>query len=393
MSKKRAVYLASNIQQIASMPFAMERIGFQTVVYPNPAEVIIEKKEMVDEFAQFLTKNHVDIVYSNVFYYPMMEAVKETGIPFAIFGMDSPMFNTYIPDIYDIPNLFLFYFDKSEYEYVKTLGNHRAYYMPLCTDVNLLATQKITSQDKARFSSDISFVGSFYTKNIYDEHADKLPDGLHKIFGDIMERTALIWDGEDRVEQFISPELVKIIYSVCPDVFKLILDMDPIHYIWKWFFSRKMTQIERMLIFEELGERFDVNVFTWPKEEIPDSVKRRPAVDNYDEAPKVFKLSKINMNLTLRSIKTGIPLRIFDIMGSGGFVLSNYQEEMTELFEEDKEIVLFRTPEELIDKAAYYLEHDDEREAIAANGYKKVKECYTYEKALKKIADIVFAEM
>lgn len=64
-----------------------------------------------------------------------------------------------------------------------------------------------------------------------------------------------------------------------------------------------------------------------------------------------------------------------DIMGAGGFVLSSYCAETAELFEEDKEIVMFKTPEELIEKTDYYLAHDAEREQIARAGYEKVMKC------------------
>ncbi len=50
----------------------------------------------------------------------------------------------------------------------------------------------------------------------------------------------------------------------------------------------------------------------------------------------------------------------------------------------------FRTPEELVDKADYYLKHEKERMRIGLNGYQKVKKCYTYEQQLNKIISILF---
>ena len=43
------------------------------------------------------------------------------------------------------------------------------------------------------------------------------------------------------------------------------------------------------------------------------------------------------------------------------------------------------TPEDMIEKTAYYLEHDDEREMIAANGQKKVLSEFAYTKILPEI--------
>ena len=90
----------------------------------------------------------------------------------------------------------------------------------------------------------------------------------------------------------------------------------------------------------------------------------------------------------MHSIKTGVPLRIFEIMGVGGFTISNYQEELTELFEEDKEIVLFRDLDELMDKVGYYLLHDKQRNKIALNGYKRIKKDYNYDAVAKRILKV-----
>lgn len=81
--------------------------------------------------------------------------------------------------------------------------------------------------------------------------------------------------------------------------------------------------------------------------------------------------------MTLKTIKTGIPLRVFDVFGCRGFLISNYQEEMEELFVDGKDLVLYHSQEELLEKVAWYLKHDTERNKIAANGYNTVKERHT----------------
>lgn len=64
------------------------------------------------------------------------------------------------------------------------------------------------------------------------------------------------------------------------------------------------------------------------------------------EMPDVFYRSKINLNLTLRSITSGIPLRA-DILGCGGFLLSNYQPELCEYFTPDVDFVYFNDMDDL----------------------------------------------
>ena len=112
------------------------------------------------------------------------------------------------------------------------------------------------------------------------------------------------------------------------------------------------------------------------------NVQVHGGVKTHTEMPKIFHLSKINLNMTIKPIQTGLPLRIFDILGCGGFLMTNYQPELTDLFEIGVDLEAYSSMEELIDKCSYYLKHEDERKQIASNGYKKTKEKYIYQTRL-----------
>ena len=72
-------------------------------------------------------------------------------------------------------------------------------------------------------------------------------------------------------------------------------------------------------------------------------------------------------------------------MAYGGFCLTDWRPEIEELFESGKEIVTAHSADEMTEKADYYLKHDRERLDIAAAGYKRVKEKYSYPKAVSRI--------
>ena len=108
-------------------------------------------------------------------------------------------------------------------------------------------------------------------------------------------------------------------------------------------------------------------------------------VDYHTQMPLVFAGSKINLNISLRSIHSGIPLRVLDIMACGGFVLSNWQPELVEHFVNGVEIVTFDSLGECLDKIVYYLTHEEERKQIAAAGQRKVRELFSYRSGLEKL--------
>ena len=155
------------------------------------------------------------------------------------------------------------------------------------------------------------------------------------------------------------------------------------------FFPRKLAELERITVLNTLAQNFDVHLYTKSPTDFLQNVTVHNSVDYYTIMNKIFYLSKINLNITLSSIETGVPQRILDIMGCGGFVLTNYQEELEDLFVIGKEIEVFRSIEELQEKCSYYLTHEKERLTIAINGYKKVRDLFSYQHQLEKIISIV----
>ena len=111
---------------------------------------------------------------------------------------------------------------------------------------------------------------------------------------------------------------------------------------------------------------------------------------DYDtETPYIFHNSKINLNITLRSIKSGIPLRCLEIMACGGFLLTNFQSDFLRHFIPDEDFVFYESKEDLLQKIDYYLSHDAERTAIARSGYEKVSRHHNYDIIFEKIFDII----
>ncbi|MCI5516996.1 MAG: glycosyltransferase, partial [Roseburia sp.] len=121
-------------------------------------------------------------------------------------------------------------------------------------------------------------------------------------------------------------------------------------------------------------------------------IQERGIIDYEKGMPYVFRHSRINLNITLRSITSGIPLRAMDIMGAGGFLMSNYQPELAEYFVDGQELVLFDSVQDMQWKLDYYLKHEDERRQIAKCGYEKVKRNFSYDVQLRKMINWSFKD-
>ena len=76
-------------------------------------------------------------------------------------------------------------------------------------------------------------------------------------------------------------------------------------------------------------------------------------------------------------------------MGAGGFLLTNYQIELGDFFENGKDLVYYESTDDMLQKADYYLNHEEERKAIAQSGYEKVKKYHSYEQRVEKILEVI----
>ena len=151
-----------------------------------------------------------------------------------------------------------------------------------------------------------------------------------------------------------------------------------------------MTAIERREILEILGKMGDnvIHLYTHNASLRIPGIRNLGPVEYGAKMSEIFATSKINLNVTLRSILTGIPLRALDIMNAGGFLLSNYQEELCDHFVPGEEFDFYSDYDDLCAKVDYYLSHEKERCGIARAGRQKVQRDFSLSKRLDEILEI-----
>jgi len=77
--------------------------------------------------------------------------------------------------------------------------------------------------------------------------------------------------------------------------------------------------------------------------------------------------------------------RTYEIPACGGFMLHERSPELLRLFEEDKEVACFASPNEAAAKIEYYLARPEEREAIADAGHRRCVPAYSYDNRMAEI--------
>ena len=162
-------------------------------------------------------------------------------------------------------------------------------------------------------------------------------------------------------------------------------------YIYgNYFIGRKLTEMDRIRTLTSVASRHPLRLYTLNRSYQAPGIENMGTVDYDMEMPYVFHYSKINLNITLKSIKSGIPLRAIDIMAAGGFLLTNFQADFLEHFIPDEDFVYYEDLDDLNQKIQYYLTHDEKRERIAKNGQEKIRQFHSFETHFKQILDFIY---
>ena len=348
----------------------------------------LSPKECVTILSSKIQEYHPLFVFSINFFPAVAEVCHLFSIPYICWTVDCPVTELFSTSILHKTN-HIFMFDKAQYEYFSPF-NENIHHLPLAANTQRFdqVISTITQTDIQQYTSDISFVGSLYIEK-NPMHKIRLSKYNSGYVSAVSDSTLKVY-GANFIEELMTDSLIQELSHAdnhfLPS-FKTITD--PSAYLAAHcYIGIQISEQERITTLNKLAENFAVTLYTRSDVSSLHRVNVRGGIKTLTEMPKVFHLSKINLNMTIKPIQSGLPLRIFDIMGCGGFLMTNYQPELTDYFEIGKDLEAYTSLEELCDKCAFYLEHPDIREQIAKNGYEKIKNFHTY---LQRIAKMLSA--
>lgn len=354
-----------------------------------------DTKIKADEIERLLIQKNADKNCDFVFsfnYFPEVSiCCQKMGIKYVSWVYDSPHIAVYSYTIINSFN-YAFLFDYALYDELRSVGIKTVYYMPLAINEKRLRRMQL-SKGSVKYSHDISMVGSLYSEpkhRLYDKFSNVSPYAKGYLDGIIDAQKKLY--GRYILKEMLSPDIVEEMQKAYPTDPNASTVLSPADIYADYVLARQVTALERKEILALLGTRHQVDLYTYDCDLVIPGVVNHGKIDYYDDMPYIFYNSKINLNITLRSIKSGIPLRALDIMGSGGFLLSNYQPEYDEYFVPGEDYIFYEDYYDLEDKVEYYLSHENERREVADNGCRKVQEEHNYRGRLRMIMEIVTGE-
>lgn len=358
----------------------------------------MEKKDLAPSDSVRQVSNHLlshpaDFVFSINFFPFLSEVCNIFHIRYLSWIVDAPVMELYASSIQNEWNR-TFIFDRAVYDEIVPYNENCVFHLPLgagtASKDDLF--KNTTATDKVKFSHDIAFVGSLYTEKCPYDKLKNPPEKLRGYLDGIMTAQEKIY-GYYFIEDLLTDDIVSEFKAHLPHFYQYPAEtfLTDKRTMAQLYIGNKISAMERVDTFRDLSERFPVTIYTASDTTSLPKLQNKGTAKSLTEMPLIFHQSKINLNITSKVIRSGLPLRIFDILSCGGFVLSNFQPEIPELFEPNEGIVMYGSREELLDLCAYYLSHDEERVAIAEAGYEKLKQNYTYEKQLEKLLYTAFS--
>lgn len=348
-------------------------------------------KEQIQLINQALSKRDYQFVFTINFYPAISECCNIYHIPYLCLIVDSPILELYSDAIKNPCNR-IFLFDRALYEEFAPSNPDCIFHIPLATNVNRWdrVLSQASAQQKLSFSSDVSFIGSLYSEKC-PYYELKFPSTYSKGYIEGLLQAQKKVYGYFFLEEALDPALVNDIVSHTPTFYQFPerSRKDYRAALAQFYLGPRITELERVEMLTALGSHFSVDLYSNSNaSSLP--VHFRGRVKTHTEMPLVFHESCINLNMTAKSIRSGIPLRIWDVLGCQGFLISNYQAEIPDYFVPGEDIVLYSSKEELLNLTAYYLSHPAKRKEIAHNAYEKVKAHHTYLTRITQMLETAF---
>lgn len=370
-----------------------EELGFHVdTITKEITDKSITGKQQITLIDNALQAKEYHFVFTINFFPAISEICNIYHIPYLCFIVDSPVMELYSNSITNSCNR-IFLFDSTLYQEFAPYNPTCIFHLPLATNIARWnnTVSHATSSQKERFSSKISFVGSLYSEKcpFYDlsfpsdyeaGYIDGIIHAQEKVYGYFF------------LEDVLDDKIVSDIINSTPKFYKFPEKSrrNDKAALSQMYLGPRITEMERKDLLSALGRKFPVYLYSGSNaSDLP--VRNLGRVKTHTEMPILFYQSQINLNFTAKSIRSGIPQRIWDVLGCHGFLISNYQNEIPQHFVPGEDLILYSSEEELLDLVAYYLERPALCREIAENGYRKIQQYHTYPIRLTEMLKAAFS--
>ncbi len=264
-------------------------------------------------------------------------------------------------------SIFSFCWEKSYLKpFRKTFPKHQIEYLPYATNY----TGKEVFKNSLGFY-EISFVGNSMIEatNDWREKANLEEELIRKMLSELSQDPC---NNYQNFEKIIKKYQIEGFYNIT--YLQFLSTMIYRHESFKYL---EKNQIKAQIFGDSNWQKLNFAIHQVNK-----------GLNYYSETPQLYKNSKISLNLTSTQMKTALNQRIYDVFALGGFLLTDYREDL-DLVLPELEIANFRSLAELKDKIKFYLSHDSQRRSLALKAQTLILSSHRYQNRIKSMIEIL----
>lgn len=339
--------------------------------------LLTEVMEFKPDFV--FTINHLGVDREGI----LIDLLKRLSLPLCSWFVDNPhlvlnAFNQVVS-----PETIILTWDTDNVASLREMGFKEVHYLPLGVDVERFTPPASTAPANHPWRSRVSFVGN---SMVYKVEAAMERPGIEGILVSNYREVAADFAAHD--ERSVG----KFIQGYYPDIYNEIMQRpnsaeDLLNYevflTWESTRQYRMGCVESILPFKPLiagdkgwKELFGKSEYPW---------RYHAELNYYSDLPNFYPLSDINFNCTSKQMKGAVNQRVFDVPATGSFIITDWREQMEQLFVPEHEIICYNEPGEARELVRYYLDKPVERTKIALAARKRILAEHTYDHRLKTL--------
>lgn len=305
------------------------------------------------------------------------EAVTRLGIPLGVWFVDDPHPILLQQRSFVSPSMTAFCWERAFLPFLKSVGFDSATYLPLATDPSLFSPETSSQDDEVR----LGFVGSAMGESFLEEIRSRFLWSPHL--------QPLVDLASDLLLQNPAESIHKLATRASTETDTTVPFADDRNLTWLCSLVIHTASMKKRQSTVRHLMQSGVETFGDPEGWVglvgPD-IPTHPDMDYNTQLCAAYRRIAVNLNITSCQMPTAVNQRVFDVPASGGFILSDAQSDLGDLFEIGKEAICYHSIEDLSELIVRFGEDTGARRKISTAAHRRVLDQHTYAHRARAIA-------